>query len=74
LGLETLTPGKLVVAGSPIYKLAGIMEAAFNDRNKVIETKDTPFVQTNIGIAAIVPSYKLHEILFSDELKKKRGF
>ena len=41
LGLETLTPGRLVVAGSPIYKLAGIMEGYFPDRNeiKVIETK-----------------------------------
>jgi len=26
------------------------------------------------GIAAVIASYNLHEVLFSEELKKKRGF
>jgi Trypsin-like peptidase domain len=68
-------PGTLYL-GSPVLKLAGIMEGTFLDAKeiKVIETKTTPFALSNMGIAAVVPSYKLHEILFGDELKKKRGF
>jgi hypothetical protein len=76
LGLETIEPGRLIVAGSPIYKLAGIMKGTFLDEKeiKVIETKSISMAYSNMGIAAVVPSYKLHEILFGDELKKKRGF
>ena len=76
LGPETLEPGKLVVSGSPIYKLSGIMEGTFRDvaEINVIETKAIPAAYYNMGIAAVVPSYKLREILFGDELKKQRGF
>jgi hypothetical protein len=68
-------PGTLYF-GSPVLKLAGIMEGTFLDAKEIkfIETKTIPIAQSNMGIAAVVPSYKLREILFGDELKKKRGF
>ena len=68
-------PGSLMV-GSPIIKLAGVMQGTFLDVHeiKVVETKEVPIAFSNMGIAAVVPGYKLHEILFSDELKEKRGF
>ena len=52
------------------------MQGTFQDAQeiKVIETKQTPISVANMGIAAIVPAYKVHELLFSDELKQKRGF
>jgi hypothetical protein len=36
-------------------------------------TASTPVPLQNIGIAAVTPSYFLHDILFSDELKKFRA-
>jgi len=68
-------PGSLIV-GSPILKLAGVMQGTFLDVHeiKVVETKEIPIAFSNMGIAAVVPGYKLYEILFSDELKEKRGF
>jgi len=68
-------PGKIVV-GKPILKLAGIMKGSFGERRplEVVETNRIPVAVNNVGIAAVVPAYKLHEILFSDEVKKHRGF
>jgi len=65
-----------VVIGPPVLKLAGIMQGTFRDVQeiKVIETKKVPISLSNMGIAAIVPAYKLHELLFSEELKRQRGF
>lgn len=68
-------PGRLVV-GSPILKLAGVMQGTFLDAQeiKMIETKKIPISLSNMGIAAVVPAYKLHEVLFNEELKRHRGF
>lgn len=68
-------PGSLMI-GSPILKLAGVMKGTFLDAQeiKVVETKEVSIAVSNMGIAAVVPGYKLHEILFSNELKEKRGF
>lgn len=68
-------PGRLVV-GKPVLRIAGVMIGSFLDAQeiKIIETKKTPISLSNIGIAAVVPAYKLHEILFSEEIKKHRGF
>ena len=67
-------PGSLVI-GPPIYKLAGIMHGTFLDKRKIeiIETKKVPVALSSMGIAAVVPGYKLHEVLFSEEVKKYRG-
>ncbi len=67
-------PGSLVV-GAPVLKLAGIMQGTFLDAQevKVIETKKLPISLASMGIAAVVPSYKLHEILFGEELRKLRS-
>ena len=52
------------------------MQGTFLDWREVkfLETKKVPIALSNMGIAAVVPGYKLHEILFSEELKQLRGF
>ncbi len=68
-------PGSLIV-GPPVLKLAGIMQGTFLDAQeiKIVNTKTTPVSQSNMGIAAVIPAYKLHELLFSAELRQQRGF
>lgn len=68
-------PGNLIV-GPPILKLAGVMQGTFLDAQEIkeVETNKTPISLSNMGIAAVVPGYKLHELLFSDELKRQRRF
>jgi hypothetical protein len=74
LGIDRI-PG-VTVLSQPILKLAGVMKGSFLDARKieVVETKKVPIACSSMGIAAVVPGYKLHEILFSDELKEHRGF
>jgi len=61
-------PGSIMI-GSPILKLAGVMKGTFLDAHeiKVVETKEVPIAVSSMGIAAVVPGYKLH-------VKEKRGF
>ena len=68
-------PGSIIV-GQPILKIAGVMQGTFLDAQemKVAQTKSIPVALSSMGIAAVVPCYKLHEILQSDEVKKVRGF
>jgi hypothetical protein len=55
------TPGKFVIGTSPVY-LAGVLKGYF------------PAIGTpNSGIAAVVPAFQLHQILFSDEVKRERS-
>ena len=69
-------PGSIIL-GLPVIKLAGIMTGSFNDISPIgiveIPTAPVPVSRQNIGIAAVTPSYLLHEILFSDELTKIRS-
>jgi hypothetical protein len=72
------SPKSGFILGSSLVKLAGIMRGRFNDTNPAIgliqsPTAQTPITLPSIGIAAVTPSYFLHEILFSDELKKVRA-
>ena len=62
--------------GTPELKLAGIMMGYFGENSpiKIIETQKIPVSNRNLGIAAVVPSYLLEEILLGDELKSIRGF
>lgn len=62
--------------GAPILKLAGIMKGFFGQNTpiKMINTNAIPVSVSNIGIAAVTPSYLLQEILYSDELRKLRGY
>jgi hypothetical protein len=71
-------PGNVLLVGSPLLKLAGVMRGRFNDLHPPIGFLQTPTASTpvplpNIGIAAVTPSYFLHDILFSDTLKKFRA-
>lgn len=66
-------PGQLSL-GSPNVYLAGVMTGSFLNGNeiKIIETKTCAFSLENLGIAAVTPSYKLHEIMFSEQLIETR--
>jgi len=76
LSFELVKPGNIIVAGSPLIKLAGIMMGYFNEPSPIgfLETPTAriPYSRQNIGIAAVTPSYLLHEILFSAEMKTAR--
>ena len=53
----------------PIY-LAGLVRGSY--QRKEVFLPDT-YLSQNIGIAAVVPSYKLYEILHSEEVKANRN-
>ena len=62
-------------AGQSALKLAGILQGTFgNTSQEITEGNKTPRAFSSTGIAAVIPAYKLHELLFGDEMKKKRGF
>jgi len=70
-------PG-VITAGGQVFKLAGVMQGYFNELSEIQMFQPTqvtpiPVAVLNSGISAIVPAYKLHEILFSDELKALRS-
>jgi hypothetical protein len=50
------------------------MKGSFLNANELrfINRAPTPLSVENLGIAAVVPAYLLHEILFSNELKENR--
>lgn len=74
--LGTDRGGGGLFVGTPELKLAGIMKGYFGENSpiKIIETQKIPVSDRNLGIAAVVPSYFLEEILFGEEMKKRRGF
>jgi len=61
LGIER-RPGEIVVGRDSVW-LAGVVKGLWH----------LPGLG-HTGISAVVPAYKLHEILFSDELKGLRGY
>ncbi|MFA5871541.1 MAG: serine protease [Parcubacteria group bacterium] len=67
------TPGQISLGGPTIY-LAGLMTGSFLSGNKIQITDMAANLISlqNVGIAAITPAYKLHEILFSAEVKETR--
>ena len=69
----TREPGSIVI-GAPTLLLAGVMKGCYLDAKEiqVAETNKIPISLENVGIAAIVPAYRLYEVLFSDELRKIR--
>lgn len=67
-------PGQLSLGG-PVIFLAGVMTGSFLNGSEV-QTTDTVAKMIslqNIGIAAVTPANKLHEVLFSEELVKIRS-
>jgi len=66
--------GNSINFGPPILKFGGVMEGTYLDAQEVIDvqTAQTPVSRSSMGNAAVVPAYKLHEILFGDELTKQR--
>lgn len=66
-------PGSLIV-GPPVLRLAGVMMGTFLDAQpvRVVEQAQREISVANMGISAVVPAYKLREILFGSELVKQR--
>ena len=66
-------PGQISLGGSVIF-LAGIMTGSFLHRNQIQITDTVANLVSlqNVGIAAVTPADKLHEILFSEEMVKLR--
>jgi hypothetical protein len=66
-------PGSIIV-GPPVLKLAGVMSGTFLDMQPVraIETARIAVAPSNMGIAAVVPAYKVKEILGGPELTGRR--
>jgi hypothetical protein len=65
------SPKQGYLLGSYVIKFAGVMRGKFNDISpKVIQlqspTATNLVTLPNVGIAAVTPSYFLHDILFSD--------
>ncbi len=71
-------------SGSPLFAsllgrsklvLAGIVLGTFLDFQpiKVVSTGSTTISQSSMGISIVAPAYKLHEILFGQELGKGRA-
>jgi hypothetical protein len=65
-----------IYVGTPVLKLAGVIKGSFNDIKPIqaVETKVIPISISNMGISAVVPAYKLHEILYSEEMKIFRKY
>lgn len=66
-------PGSIIL-GPPVLKLAGVMSGTFLDVQPVraVETARIAVAQSNMGIAAVVPAYKVLEILEGGELAARR--
>lgn len=66
-------PGALIL-GPPVLKLAGVMSGTFLDLQPVraVETARIAVAPSNMGIAAVVPAYKVMEILSGPELTAQR--
>ena len=71
---DALRVGTLKI-GSPSMQLAGIVKGYFGNWSPgmMIDAKITPLSQQNVGVAAIIPAYQLHEIIFSEQEKKIRS-
>ncbi|MCX6554482.1 MAG: trypsin-like peptidase domain-containing protein [Candidatus Aminicenantes bacterium] len=67
-------PGSLVV-GPPVLVLAGVIKGSFQDIKPIQVTNTSPIAVSvsNLGISAVVPAFKLSELLQSSDLKKRRG-
>jgi hypothetical protein len=54
--------------------LAGVIKGSFDEGRPIQDVENTPipFASTNVGIAAVVPAFRLREILFSPELQSVR--
>ena len=72
LGIDR-KPGSVVIGGTRLL-LAGVMKGSFLEGRgvEIIETNKIPIFLQNVGIAAVIPAFKLHEILYSKKLKEKR--
>jgi hypothetical protein len=73
--LDPSRDSNMLAIAPPKLLLAGIMKGSFLDPKEiqVVETSKIPISLQNVGIAAVIPAYRLHEVLFSSKLKKLRS-
>lgn len=67
------TPGSVTV-GPPAIRLLGVMTGAFQEHSPltVVQANAIPLSTSNIGIAAVTPSYHLRNLLLSQEMVDQR--
>ena len=74
LGLDS--EHNTLIISPTVIKIAGVMSGTYKDLQplKVFETSETSLAPSSMGIAFVTPAYKLHQVLFGEELTKKRGY
>lgn len=62
-------------AAPPVLFLAGVIKGAFQDVKpvQVVDNSRIALSISNVGISAVVPAYKLQELLHTPELEKRRS-
>lgn len=67
--------GNIIYMSGATIRLAGIMSGTYNDIQMIqtVSVSTNQFVTPNMGIAGVVPSYELKDILYCPELKAQRG-
>jgi hypothetical protein len=62
------------ILGRTELRLIGIMKGTFEQNTpiSVLDNQTTAVSRQNLGIAAVIPSYLLHDILFSEPMNKFR--
>jgi hypothetical protein len=67
------TPGSITV-GPPAIRLLGVMTGAFQEHSPltVLQANPMPVSTSNIGIAAVTPSYHLRNLLLTQEMVDQR--
>ena len=75
IGSERGNGSIVLMSGGANVKLAGIMSGCYNDLLPIqtVSVSTNQYVAANLGISGVVPSYELKDILFSNELKQRRG-
>jgi hypothetical protein len=66
-------PGIARDRGHAPFCLKGVTHCGEVEPSAALETARVPLTRATVGIAAVVPASKLHEIPFSPEVKALRG-
>lgn len=65
-----------IMVGPPVLKLAGVMQGTFMDAQELIVIENSgnriPASRSSVGIAAVVPSYLLKDLLTGEKAKALR--
>ncbi len=65
---------KIVLSSNSRLSFAGVVVGSFNKTNEVefVRVGGVPVYSDNVGISAVIPSYKLYELIYSEQLENLR--